>query len=229
MQFWIAHAVRHTDEPTVLEKAAVCGRHLLANRSRSRAPRAWRTLEPIPLTGFSHGAAGIAYALLRLSDAMQDQDFASAACEGMAYERSVFSRDAANWPDFRGMGDDDPRPTYMTSWCHGALGSAWPAWALYRLSLPQKSMKISKRQCIPLRCTHPGGVDHLCCGSLGRIELLLAAGNRLAGLSCTKSRSGKPPGWLAEPHRQMGLPTVCQLACQRIQPWPVSGNGRDRL
>ncbi len=45
---------------TVLRTAAVCGDHLLAQRHGEPGhPRAWRTLSERPLTGFSHGAAGI--------------------------------------------------------------------------------------------------------------------------------------------------------------------------
>ncbi|WP_375511636.1 lanthionine synthetase LanC family protein [uncultured Nostoc sp.] len=52
-------------DPVVLEQAVICGHHLLNHHSASsNGIRAWATLDEKLLTGFSHGAAGIAYALL---------------------------------------------------------------------------------------------------------------------------------------------------------------------
>ena len=53
------------------------------------------------LTGFSHGAAGIAYALLKLHEATGESSFREAALEAEAYETSVFLPEVSNWPDFR--------------------------------------------------------------------------------------------------------------------------------
>ena len=54
---------RETQNEAVLSMAIACGRHLLDQQvSVDGAPKAWITLERKPLTGFSHGAAGIAYA-----------------------------------------------------------------------------------------------------------------------------------------------------------------------
>ena len=104
--------------PTVLDRAVGCGYHLLVNRTKSDSGfRAWATLQGKLSTGFSHGAAGIAYALLRLYKTMQDPTFLEAAEEAIAYERSVFSPSAGNWQDVR-----EDKPSFMTSWCHGAPG-----------------------------------------------------------------------------------------------------------
>jgi len=56
-----------SNDPKVLSQASICGWHLLDNRlSSSSDKRTWATLERKLMTGFSHVAAGIAYALLRL-------------------------------------------------------------------------------------------------------------------------------------------------------------------
>ncbi|HYL42968.1 MAG TPA: type 2 lanthipeptide synthetase LanM family protein, partial [Ktedonobacteraceae bacterium] len=101
----------------ILDRAAMCGQHLL----RVRTPGAggyhvWSTLQGKPATGFSHGAAGIIYALLRLYATTQDRELFSAACEGIAWENSLFSSEASNWADVQGVAP----PIYMTTWCHGA-------------------------------------------------------------------------------------------------------------
>ncbi len=57
----------------ILERAIACGQHLLRVRTRSASgERSWQTIGGRLLTGFSHGAAGIIYALLRLFAATRD-------------------------------------------------------------------------------------------------------------------------------------------------------------
>jgi type 2 lantibiotic biosynthesis protein LanM len=175
-----------TGEAAVLATAAECGRHLLNRRvSHEGAPAAWRTLgEERPLTGFSHGAAGIAYALLRLHAATGDEACRAAALEAIAYERGVFSAEQANWPDFRAGVTADGRPGYPVQWCHGA-----PGIALARLGGlgvaggPEVEREIE----VALRTTQGLGLqalDHLCCGNMGRVETLLVGGERLARPDC---------------------------------------------
>ena len=62
---------RNSRDPEVLEQAAHCGYHLLENRTASATGhRVWKSLDGPLLTGFSHGTAGIAYALLKLLPAI---------------------------------------------------------------------------------------------------------------------------------------------------------------
>ena len=72
-----------------------------------------------PLTGFSHGAAGIGAALARLAQVTGDSHFTSSALRGAAYERSVFVPSKDNWPDYR---ISNGNCEFMLSWCAGAPG-----------------------------------------------------------------------------------------------------------
>ncbi len=100
-----------------------CGQHLINQQvSENGAPKAWNTVAKRPLTGFSHGAAGIAYALLRLYHTTQDENYLEAALEGIEYERSVFSEKHGNWPDFRSL--EGRNSGFAVQWCHGAAGIA---------------------------------------------------------------------------------------------------------
>jgi lantibiotic modifying enzyme len=138
-------------------------------------PKGWKTIAQKPLTGFSHGAAGIAYALLRLYAVTKDQAYLQAAEEGIAYERSVFSTAAANWPDLR-----EHQPRFMVTWCHGAPGIALAR--LGSLSIYQTD-EIYQDIEVALQTTQKyglQGIDHLCCGNFGRIEVLLVAAQKLA-------------------------------------------------
>lgn len=168
-----------------LETAVRCGQHLLNQRVESNTGlRAWATLPSwvLPgtlLTGFAHGAAGIAYALLRLAHASGDSTFREAASEAIAYETSVFDSEQQNWPDFRRWTTDaDAKPTFMTSWCHGAPGIGLARLGgLPVLDTPQIRADIEVAVNKAGHGLHT--TDHLCCGNFGRAEILLAAGQRL--------------------------------------------------
>jgi type 2 lantibiotic biosynthesis protein LanM len=167
-----------TAKPAVLEQAIACGYHLLNHRVASDAGlQVWKTLNGKILTGFSHGAAGIAYALLRLYEITQDNVFLAAATEAIAYEQSVFSPNAQNYPDFRGE-----KPEFLTSWCHGA-----PGIGLARLGglAILDTDEIRQEIEIALQTTQMYGmheIDHLCCGNFGCIEVLLVGAQYLKRL-----------------------------------------------
>lgn len=171
-----------TGDSYSLEMAITCGQHLLKRRVVSET--GYKTWKPVglnkPLTGFSHGAAGIAYALLRLYQATSDFAFLEAAKEAIAYERSVFSEAAKNWPDFRSFVANDKQPSFTTSWCHGAPGIGLARLgSLKYLDSPEIRQEID----IALQTTQEfpwRGVDHLCCGNFGRVDVLLEGARRLS-------------------------------------------------
>jgi hypothetical protein len=103
---------------------------LLQAADRSSAGSAWAA-PGLPanarLTGFSHGAAGIGYALLELFQATGVSTYRDAAMQAFQYERYWFDAGAGNWPDFRWApaGKRGKRPhVFATHWCHGAPGIA---------------------------------------------------------------------------------------------------------
>ncbi len=173
----------------VLERARVCGRHLVANchpeRSEGSARGArgsWKTLDGRQLAGFSHGASGIAHALLQLHAITGDEDLRRAAEEGLAFERHVFSADAGAWPDLRA----DGAARYESSWCNGAAGIALARAAvapMIDVSHIRDDIELGTSAVIAAGWD---GVDHLCCGNVGRIEALLVASHRFSR-----------PGWRA--------------------------------
>jgi lantibiotic modifying enzyme len=170
---------RATGDAAPLRGAHAFGVHLLEHRVSHRgAPRAWRTMGERPLTGFSHGAAGIAYALLRLYQVCGDECFRTAAFEGIEYERTVFSPAEGNWPDLR-EADDADEASFPDQWCHGAAGIAL-ARVGSRSVVPDPSLDAEVE--VALRTTQRVGlkaVDHLCCGNAGRIEALWVGAHRM--------------------------------------------------
>lgn len=159
-----------------------CSQHLLKNRiNTEEGYKTWRTKSGIkPMTGFSHGAAGIALSLLRAFAVTGNDDYLNAAKEAVAFEQSVFQPNIGNWPDYRPKSIQyDGSPGCLVQWCHGA-----PGIGLARLSgldiwnTPENRQAID----IALATTRRYGaeqLDHLCCGGMGRAEFLLSAGTYL--------------------------------------------------
>jgi type 2 lantibiotic biosynthesis protein LanM len=171
-----------TANTDVLEKAIICGQHLLEHRVVSDTGyKAWMPIgNEKPLTGFSHGAAGIAYALLRLYETTLEPIFLDAATEAISYERSVFSSEAQNWPDFRPPATNNKQPSFTTSWCTGAPGIGLARLgSLAILDSPEIRQEID----VAVQTTQnfsQQGVDNVCCGNFGRIDVLIEAACRLS-------------------------------------------------
>lgn len=163
-------------DEAILDQALACGRRLLQARVESESSyRSWPTLERKLLAGFSHGAAGIIYALLRLYTFTGERDLLAAAEEGIAYENTIFAPDAGNWLDLRG----EKQPAFTTSWCHGA-----PGIGLSRIGglpvLDTRQIREDIEIALETTLTCTGKQDHLCCGEMGRVEILLTASDRLS-------------------------------------------------
>ncbi len=171
-----------------LAKALQCGEHLLQSRRRSDSGHAVWFLPGIerPLTGFSHGAAGFAYALQQLHYATKRKPFLAAANEAIAYENSLFSKKEKNWPDLR-----HPKNKFLSNWCHGAagIGLARLGTAAF-FSNAQKDIQHSVDAVLKADLN---GYDHLCCGTAGRIDTLIEA-----SLKCKK------PDLLLEAKKRVG-------------------------
>lgn len=166
-------------EAAVLQQAIGCGEHLLQQRQLTPSGhRAWVTFNQRPLTGFSHGAAGIALALLRLHAVTGDERLRSAAMEAIAYENSLFSPEQGNWPDLRWQGPENP--TYPVRWCHGATGIALARLGCLPLLNPANLWQDIQQGLSTTARSGRSGLDNLCCGQFGRVELLLEAGRRLS-------------------------------------------------
>ena len=89
------------------------------------------------LLGFSHGTAGVAYALLELHHATGAVCYLEAAEDAFRYERQFFNSEIGNWPDFREHTQRHRRQdlmSYKTFWCHGAPGIALSRLRAYQIT-----------------------------------------------------------------------------------------------
>jgi lantibiotic modifying enzyme len=128
------------DEHDLLEAAARFGCELIESATRDGDTYSWE-LPGIKsyrnLTGFSHGTAGTAVALLELHAETGETSFRDAALRAFQYERHHFSATHGNWPDFRMnavTGSRKPsRFPCLSFWCHGAPGIALSRLRAYQL------------------------------------------------------------------------------------------------
>jgi type 2 lantibiotic biosynthesis protein LanM len=198
----------------LLEHAAQCNPHLLKTVEANAGP--------LPLTGLSHGAAGMAYSLLKLSAVSNQERFRLGALAAMAYERQVFSAAHQNWPDFRDFEQDAGQPSPQTeqaaggpgerfgvSWCHGVPGIGLGRLAQLS-SLDDPVMQAEIASALHTTLAQGFGSNHcLCHGDLGNLETILSAAQVLkdadyqaevARLSAMILQSIETHGW------QTGVP-----------------------
>lgn len=162
----------------ILDVAIQCGEHLLTQAQTTNTGIGWKSpaSENQPLTGFSHGATGFAWALGKLAAISGKQEFQAAAIAAINYERSHFEPRTGNWLDLR---QTEVKNSFMTAWCHGAVGIG-----LGRLSIaentPDEIMYKEITTAIQTTIKQGFGDNHcLCHGDLGNIDLLLIASAKL--------------------------------------------------
>lgn len=178
--------------PFAVQTARRCGERLLALARPQARGIGWslRPEEP-PLTGFSHGNAGIVYSLLKLVEQNYDPRFFSAVQEALAYERSLFLPELGNWRDLReippGMRDDDGIPPTMVAWCHGAAGIGLARLATLP-ALDDAQVRAEIETAVQTTLAMGFHFNHsLCHGALGNMETLLFASKRLGEEKCYKA------------------------------------------
>jgi type 2 lantibiotic biosynthesis protein LanM len=172
----------------ILDAARQCGEHLVACAREMPQGLGWAPsfASHGPLTGFSHGAAGISWALMELAARTGEKRFRTAALGGIAYERSLFSAEAGNWPDLRAPeshGNQIPAqtPFSMVAWCHGAPGIGLSRLLCRRLlddPLFDQEIEIALRTTI---ASGFGSNHSLCHGDLGNLELVKTAAQAWPG------------------------------------------------
>lgn len=146
---------RATRSAQALEGAVGCGQSL----SRSLASPAGARLG----RGLAHGLPGIAHALSQLHQATGDEDIRAAAERAFA---------APEPPARRGAGSP-------TAWCSGAAGVGLARAAALGLMRDGAHASALDGALAVVEAAPLQPLDHPCCGSLGPVELMLVAADRL--------------------------------------------------
>jgi lantibiotic modifying enzyme len=209
-----------------VEVAASWGEELERKAEKSAAGWSWKTIDlPGPvagknLTGFSHGTAGIGWAFCELFAATGEPRFRNAAEEAFRYERTHYSAENENWPDFREFlrpHGPEAAPAFGVAWCHGAPGIALSRLGAWRLTgdpqarqEAETGVRTTKRT-LEGRDTVTTGFS-LCHGCAGNADVLLEANREL----------GAPE--LREVAETIGHHGIEQIESQRL-PWPCGVPG----
>jgi type 2 lantibiotic biosynthesis protein LanM len=170
-----------TSSERALAVAVQCGDWLLDHAQPQVRGIGWSDLAMAapPLAGFSHGAAGIAAALLGLAAASGQARFRTAALDAICYERTLFVPGAENWRDLRllesGEANASGEGRYMAAWCHGAPGIGLGRLQALR-QLDDAEIRAEIETAVKTtQAVGFGGNHSLCHGELGNLELLLQA------------------------------------------------------
>ena len=179
----ILHRMR-PDGPAA-ELIAAAAERLRATVRRYPAGWGWlpaaiaeRELSSVPLTGFGHGNAGIAWALEHAGALLGDGRYRELARDAVAYEQALFDPARGAWPDMR-LPDQG---VSVSAWCHGAVGIG-----LARLDRPASGTAadddgpLSDIDAALANARSDGfGMSHcLCHGDTGALELFLVAASSL--------------------------------------------------
>ncbi|HEX4966781.1 MAG TPA: type 2 lanthipeptide synthetase LanM family protein [Thermoanaerobaculia bacterium] len=197
----------------LLDLTVRCGERILERARPMERGLGWTI--PIagstPLAGFSHGAAGIAWALLHLAAAVGDNRFRQVALAAIDYERSLFDATEANWPDLREWTgatrlEDPTAPRFLSAWCHGAPGIAIAR--LDSLPLVKGAARIEMREeaVIAVRTTVATGFGKghcLCHGDFGNLEAVTLAAETLDD-SALAETAGRLAGGILDSARRHG-------------------------
>lgn len=169
-------------DDTFLEIANDCGQFLLNKMQQNGQVCSWMTVDPTnALTGYSHGACGIASALMELYATTKNEAYWHAAIGGFNYEKQWFNEQSQNWPDLRQY--DATKPLhYGTMWCHGAPGIAIAHLKAYEMTQQtyflqeaKTALETTKRSVIKETNVNTKANFSLCHGLAGNADILLHA------------------------------------------------------
>jgi lantibiotic biosynthesis protein len=169
-----------------LDKAIALGNLLCAKASKNGPICSWATVPSQKhLTGFSHGASGIALALLQLYVITNNEIYLYYANGGFNYERQSFDAEQQNWPDNRDdVVQQTSKPVCGVAWCHGAPGialSRLKAKQIKQDALFEQEMEIALRTTTAsVYTTLTNNLSNtnysLCHGNAGNADILLECG-----------------------------------------------------
>lgn len=174
---------RSKPNENTLAVAIKCGEQLIKHAQPMKRGVGWSAniLKGQPLAGYSHGTAGIAWALLELASLTGEKRFQETALQAIEYERSLFCSEVNNWLDLRDLADtvlttNEPESIpQMCAWCHGASGIGLGRLGILH-HLDNAEVRSEIDAALEKTMVEGFGSNHsLCHGDLGNLELLLQA------------------------------------------------------
>ncbi len=154
-----------------LPLAVRCGERLLAQATARGTGLGWDAL--VYQRGFSHGTAGIAWALGLLGAKTGSRRFSQAAVAACAWETELTR--LGQWNE-----SDSPDGDGQAAWCHGAPGIALCRMDLYRWNPSDGLRENALGAWRAASAAEPAPGFCLCHGKLGNFEVLTRAAEVLA-------------------------------------------------
>ncbi len=172
----LLHLYRYRPDAQILAQATQLAENILTCQRGDGAQGWWVPGFHRPVLGMGHGAAGIAYALLRLYTVTADDRWYQSALRGLAYERQHFCPETKDWPDLR----QEQGTHFLTGWCAGAPGIGLARLGILDVLMADTQILAEIDYAIAATQRHSGKYQHhLCCGEAGRIAFLTTAAHRL--------------------------------------------------
>lgn len=178
---FLLRAAHRLGDGSLVDLASRAGKRLVDLGQPEHGGLKWAISPSVPrlYPNFSHGTAGVAYALATLYEATREQAFLDAALAGAAYLEAITDRDGGCKVFHHEPGGEE---LYYLSWCHGGAGTA----RLYhRLAEVTEETHWRERiDCLAEGITRmgapvgrsPGYWENIsqCCGNAGIGEFFLA-------------------------------------------------------
>lgn len=148
-------------------------------------------LETPPTTGYSHGASGIAVALLEAYQYTKNEKYLKYGRGAFAFENALFNEDEGNWIDTRYphvKRGNKITGTFRSAWCHGAPGIALanlrasvldPEKSDFYLEMARIAIETTKRTLLDKIATESKKDATLCHGILGSSDIIFSYAKKL--------------------------------------------------
>ena len=155
-------------DKTIYDKAIVVGKKIISSQLKCGG---WPSVnKDCPLTGFSHGTAGILYALTELYRITPYKEIKESVRKGLEFERSQYDCQAHNWKDNR---PETPKGTFMNTWCHGSAGILFSRTKMLGIFSPEIDQIVHNDILSALETSSSSvfASNCLCHGNLGNSEI----------------------------------------------------------
>ncbi|MEV0643209.1 type 2 lanthipeptide synthetase LanM family protein [Streptomyces sp. NPDC050619] len=232
---------------TYREVAELCAQRLLERSVDVRGTAGWKPApQSEPLGGFSHGSAGIAWALFELSSFLGSPELRTLAWKAVAFDRSLFVAAEGRWRDLRqeqGIVSDKALRN-AGWWCNGGVGIGISRLLIART---EEEPELREEARAALAAAYDRGFaqnQSLCHGDFGNLELFTLASqvlldqaeaarwretrDRLAGAILARIdrsgvRSGVPGAAVDVPGLMIGTAGVCMGLMRLAAPERIPG------
>jgi type 2 lantibiotic biosynthesis protein LanM len=158
--------------------AKLIGDRLVETQEKSGGWGGSDSKSTLSLLGFSHGVAGVVATLAQLYRCTGILRYRDAVLKALVYERKQFHVEKDDCLASHLHGTENSKQL-MDSWCHGSSGSALGKLCLMGTDLWDATVEQEVSLMLDTRGQKAFPVDHICCGSFGRIAILRLAYQRL--------------------------------------------------